>query len=65
MRTVADVIKELQSFPPEAACAAIERENCGIVVYESSQPDADGFLKQVGFVETPLPDFGREDEGQG
>jgi len=65
MRTVAEVIAELQAFPPGAACAAIERENCGIVVYESNQRDADGFLNQVGFVETPLPNNNRESVGQG
>lgn len=65
MRTVADIIKELQAFPPGAACAAIERENCGIVVYESDRRDESGFLTQVGFVETPLPECSREDEEQG
>ena len=63
MRTVADIIKELQAFPPGSVCAAIERENCGIVVYELDQIGASGASKQIGYVETPLP--GTQDEGQG
>lgn len=43
MRTVSDLITELQKFPPDAVCYAYEGEVCGVVVEEKEKPtDPDG-----------------------
>lgn len=47
MKTVAQLISDLQKFPQDARCYAYEGEVIGVVVAERTEA---GYLKQLGYI---------------